>query len=213
MKKTYLFDFDGTLVDSMPTFVSVMLRILDENGIKYTDDIVRIITPLGYLGTAKYFTSLGVKIPADELIGIMNDYARLEYEKNIQAKAGVIDTLREMKENGASLNILTASPHIMLDPCLKRLGIYELFDKVWSCDDFGTNKANPEIYKMAASAMGCEVGDVIFVDDNTGAIKTAKSAGMIAYGIFDESSREVIDEMKELSDRYIYTFPELLEDA
>ena len=29
----YLFDFDGTLVDSMPTFVSSMLRILDENGV------------------------------------------------------------------------------------------------------------------------------------------------------------------------------------
>ena len=27
-----IFDFDGTLVDSMPTFVSCMLRILDENG-------------------------------------------------------------------------------------------------------------------------------------------------------------------------------------
>ena len=26
--KTFLFDFDGTLVDSMPTFVSVMMRIL-----------------------------------------------------------------------------------------------------------------------------------------------------------------------------------------
>ena len=36
--KTYLFDFDGTLVDSMPAFVSVMLRILDENNIKYEDD-------------------------------------------------------------------------------------------------------------------------------------------------------------------------------
>ena len=31
--KTYLFDFDGTLVDSMPTFASVMLRILKENDI------------------------------------------------------------------------------------------------------------------------------------------------------------------------------------
>ena len=33
--KTYLFDFDGTLVDSMPAFVYVMTRILDENNIEY----------------------------------------------------------------------------------------------------------------------------------------------------------------------------------
>ena len=31
---TYLFDFDGTLVDSMDTYVGVMLSILDKNGIK-----------------------------------------------------------------------------------------------------------------------------------------------------------------------------------
>ena len=31
MSEKYLFDFDGTLVDSMPTYVGVMLRILDEN--------------------------------------------------------------------------------------------------------------------------------------------------------------------------------------
>ena len=53
--KHYLFDFDGTLVDSMPTYVSVMLRILDENNIKYGEDIVKIITPLGFVGTAKYY--------------------------------------------------------------------------------------------------------------------------------------------------------------
>ena len=33
--KTYLFDFDGTLVDSMPTYITAMLRILDENNISY----------------------------------------------------------------------------------------------------------------------------------------------------------------------------------
>ena len=39
MKKTYLFDFDGTLVDSMPTYGGLMLRILDENNIPVTHQL------------------------------------------------------------------------------------------------------------------------------------------------------------------------------
>ena len=210
MKKTYLFDFDGTLVDSMPTFVSVMLRILDERGIEYGDDIVKIITPLGYRGTAEYFRTLGVKESVDELVEIMNAYARYEYENNIPAKAFVEDVLREMKKEGCSQNVLTASPHIALDPCLKRLGLFELFDNVWSCDDFGTTKANPEIYKMAAGSLGKSVSDVIFVDDNYNAVKTAKTAGMVAVGIFDESSAEYVREFKEMADAYVVDFSELL---
>ena len=210
MKETYLFDFDGTLVDSMPTFVSVMIRILDEHGIKYSDDIVKIITPLGYRGTAEYFRSLGLSKPTEEIVALMNSYARAEYENTVGAKRGVIDTLRTLRTRGASLNILTASPHIMLDPCLKRLGIFELFDNVWSSDDFGTTKADPKIYKMAADRLGCRVENVIFVDDNVGAIKTARLAGMVAYGIFDESSAELVEEMTAISDRYLYTLSDLI---
>ena len=63
MAVTYLFDFDGTLVDSMPTFISTMLRILDENSISYGDDLVKTITPLGAEGTAEYFIrELGLDI-------------------------------------------------------------------------------------------------------------------------------------------------------
>ena len=52
--KTYLFDFDGTLVDSMPTYGRMMKRILDENNVPYGDDFIKIITPLGVKGTAEY---------------------------------------------------------------------------------------------------------------------------------------------------------------
>ena len=60
--KTWLFDFDGTLVDSMPTYVSVMLRILTENNMPYESDIVKIITPLGYVGTARYYKQMGIRL-------------------------------------------------------------------------------------------------------------------------------------------------------
>ena len=208
--KTYLFDFDGTLVDSMPTFVSVMLRILDERGIKYGDDIVKIITPLGYSGTAKYFRTLGAEESAEELVEIMNSYARKEYETRIPAKDQVEETLRELKKRGYSLNVLTASPHIALDPCLKRLGLFELFDNVWSCEDFNTTKADPHIYEMAADRLGVSRCDVIFVDDNFNAVSTAKNAGTVAVGIFDQSSAEYVDEFKAMADAYVMNFCELL---
>ena len=211
--KTYLFDFDGTLVDSMPYFVGLMLRILDENGVKYEKDIVKIITPLGYAGTARYFRTLGIDATVDELMAKMQEYAKEAYTYKIGEKAKVTETLKILKENGAGLNILTASPHSALDPCLKRLGLFELFDNVWSCDDFGTTKSDPEIYRAAAKRIGVDAGEVIFVDDNVNAVKTAKEGGMISYGIYDDSSSDFVDQMKEVSDRYLMSFEELLSET
>ena len=208
---TYLFDFDGTLVESMPVYVSVMLRILDENNIKYGDDIVKIITPLGYAGTAKYYKGLGVSLSVEEMIALMNKYAYDEYAYNIPAKSNVISVLEQLKKNGANLNVLTASPHNTLDPCLKRLGIFDLFNNVWSCDDFSTTKADPNIYTMSASRIGQPVENILFLDDNYNADKTAKSAGMKVCGVYDKSSDEYIDDIKSISDHYIYDFSELLE--
>jgi len=207
--KTYLFDFDGTLVDSMPTYVAMMLRILDENNIPYGDDIVKIITPLGYAGTADYFIQLGMPLSKEEIMALMHKYALDAYANHIPAKSHVESALKQMKTRGDSLNVLTASPHPMLDPCLKRLGLFDLFDNVWSCDDFNTTKSDPEIYKMAAERLGEKVEDIMFLDDNYNADKTAKSAGMIVCGVYDESSKDYVDDMKSITDYYIYDFSEL----
>ena len=91
--KKYLFDLDGTLVDSMPVYVGTMLRILDENNIKYESDIVKIITPLGTIGTAKYFIDLGIDKTLEELIDTMKEYFMDEYLYNIGGKKNVIETL------------------------------------------------------------------------------------------------------------------------
>lgn len=209
--KYYLFDFDGTLVDSMPTFCSSMLRILDENHISYDKDITKTITPLGLNGTAEYFiNTLGLDMPKMQLMLLMKEYMMDAYLHTIPAKANVISVLTELKKRGASLNILTASPHITLDACLKRLGMWELFDNIWSCDDFHTTKADPQIYVQAAQRMHTTVENVLFLDDNLNADATAKSAGMLVCGVYDDSSKDCVDQMIAANDYYIYDFKELL---
>lgn len=90
------------------------------------------------------------------------------------------------------------------------MGIYGLFTNVWSCDDFGTTKSDPDIYRMAADRIGVPVGEIRFVDDNYNADQTAKEAGMTVYGIFDESSREYEEQIRAVTDGYAYRFEELL---
>lgn len=209
-RMTLLFDFDGTLVDSMPTYSNMMLRILGEYNVKYPDDIIKIITPLGFVGTADYFIEkLGLSESRETLIAKMTEYAIEEYTYNVPAKEHVADALTALKARGASLNVLTASPHDTLDPCLKRLGLYGIFDNVWSCNDFATTKSDPKIYRMAAERMGVSVGKVVFLDDNVNADITAKNAGMRVIGVYDDSSREFEREMRSVCDGYIRDFSEL----
>ena len=180
----YIFDFDGTLVDSMHQWSAKMLNILDKNGIYYPPDIIKTITPLGDRGTAEYFRKLGVKMSVSEILELMDSYAMKEYQFNIPAKPYVAETLHRLKADGHTLNVLTASPHKMLDVCLKRLNLYEIFDNVWSCDDFEYTKSQPEIYLSAARRLGADVSDCIFADDNYNAVSAAKAAGMTVIAVF-----------------------------
>ena len=212
MNNCYLFDFDGTLVDSMPTYVSAMLRILDEHHISYDKSIVKTITPLGLNGTADYYLNeLGLDIPKENLLCLMRDYMLEAYLHTIPAKPNVISVLKELKSKGARLNVLTASPHVTLDACLKRLGMWELFDNIWSCDDFQTTKADVQIYVKAAEKLCTTVDKVLFLDDNLSADLTAKAAGMQVCGVYDESSKDYVEQMKSATDFYIYDFKELLD--
>ncbi len=208
--KKLIFDFDGTLVDSMPVWAKFILDKLDEMGICYPDDIIKIVSPLGTRGASEYLIELGVDATVDTLLSMMDDFALYEYTYNIPAKEGVENKLKELKEKGYSLNILTACNHNLLDPCLKRLGLYEFFDNIWACEeDLGMNKKNTETYRLVSSKLYTVCENCVFFDDNIGALSTAHTAGMITVGVYDATSEDIIEEMKSVSDKYIYSFNEL----
>lgn len=208
--KTYIFDFDGTLVDSMPAWSQKMLNILNSQNIKYPDDIIKTIATLGDKGTARYFKEVfGIKLSEEEMFKMMDDFAIPKYTNEIPLKDGVFDYLNMLKENKCSINILTASPHKMLDPCLKRLGIYNWFDNVWSTDDFGLSKVNPNIYIKAIETLGVSVKDAAFFDDNIDALKTAASAGLFTVGVYDSTAEDFTVEIQKICNLYIKGFNEL----
>ena len=206
---TYIFDFDGTLVDSMPTFGQAMIDIFKQENLPLPDDFVKIITPLGYKGTAQYAIRCGYTKDADTFVAKAAAAMVPAYLYDIPLKPAVYEKLQQLKSEGHSLNVLTASPHVVLDPCLKRVGVYDLFDHIWSCEDFSLTKADVLLYEKVADALKETLRNCIFLDDNIGSVSTAKKAGMTTVAVYDKSSEDMAEEMKKVSDRYVYSFAEL----
>ena len=205
----YLFDFDGVLANSMPVWANMFMDLLREFDIPIPEDFVKTITPLGNRGAIRYSISLGV--PLDEETCYQKGFATLmdAYTNKIPLKPHVAETLQKLKEAGNTLHVLTASPHMFIDPCLCRCGIFDLFDTVWSIDDFHHSKAQTELYDEVVTALGAAREECLFLDDNLVCLTTAKKAGIPSVGVFDETSREMAEDIKRVADRYIMDFSEL----
>jgi HAD superfamily hydrolase (TIGR01509 family) len=212
MSKVYVFDLDGTLVNSMPYFERGMLSVADDEGLKYDEETIKIITPLGYLGSAKYYISeLGSKRSEEELVESFKEKLYREYTTNIYLKSGVEQYLRMLHGDGARLFVLTASPHLVTDACLKKNGVYDLFEKVWSVDDFGLTKSGTELFFEVAKTIGCEPSDVNYFDDSLIALKNATAAGYNTYGVYDRHTEEELDAMRSgIALRTVLFFDDLL---
>ena len=208
----FLFDFDGTLIDSMDTFSRCVINVLDMYGVDYPDDIIKICTPKGAKDSPKYCVeTFNMPITEEEFHALMLKIAVPDYENSIPAKEGVIETMKALRARGYALNILTGSPHETLDPAFNRLGFGELFEKAWSVDDFPTNKADPKIYLYCAELLGVKPENIVFLDDNIDANRAAKKAGLKVIGVYDISSDAYAEQMKAELDGYVYKMPELLD--
>ena len=206
----YLFDFDGTLVDSMPAFAAAITKLFDDHRIPYGPETINAVTPLGLAGLARYLRQLGLDTGSEETIASMKKTLLEAYWYHIPAKENVPRVLRALREKGDEMNILTGSPHMTMDVCLKRLGIFDLFQNIWPCDEFGTTKSDPAVYAMAAEKLGKPTGEITFLDDNLDAIRTAKAAGMRTIGVYDPTSAPYEKEIRAAADGYIMNFDELL---
>lgn len=210
-KQHYIFDFDGTLVDSMRVHGEKIYHLFRLEGIEPPPDILNILTPLGDKGSLPYIRAhFPVRMSDEEITAAVDAYAKPRYENDIPLKDGVLDYLNYLKQEGKQLYILTASPHYLVDPCIKRLGLCPLFDGAWSCEEFGTVKSDPTLFHRVAAHIGASMDELVFFDDNRIAVETARGAGLTTVGVFDPTSEKDRARIAAVADRYVDTLDELI---
>ena len=211
MKKICVFDLDGTLVDSMPSFTRGILKIADDAGLTYDGELIKILTPLGYTKSAEYYVrELGVPDTVENIVHRIEENLLYEYTNNIVTKPGVVEYLTCLHAEGARLFVLTASPHLVTDVCLKKNGIWELFEQVWSVEDFGLSKSDTPLFFEVAKRIGCERGDVHYFDDSLIALANAKRSDYRTYAVYDAQTPDEVERMKREHDVFVASFCDLL---
>ena len=153
---------------------------------------------------------MGVPGTVEDIVRRIENKLVEQYANHIPLKAGVGDYLRKRKAEGAKLYVLTASPHIVTAVCLKHNGVYDLFDTVWSVEDYGNAKGDVRVYEAVAQRIGCRTEDLSFFDDNLTALSTGKAAGCYCVAVYDRHTEEAFAALTAAGDEAIRSFEDLL---
>lgn len=205
--KGAIFDLDGTILDSMYVWKKVDSDFFKMHGMTVPSDYLENISAMNIYDIAKYtINRFNFNYQVDELVDLWNDMAFKEYRDNVLIKPFVKEYLLKLKNEGLKLGIATALDDILFIPCLKRNGIYELFDDLRSLSNMRNGKDTPDIYLSVSDRLGVAPNECMVFEDIYKGCKSAKSASFYVVGVNDSNNEAI----KEYCDKYIYSFKELL---
>jgi HAD superfamily hydrolase (TIGR01509 family) len=141
-----------------------------------------------------------------EIVKGIDDTVMDFYLKKARLKPGTEEFLKKLKERGIALSVATVTGRECTEAALRRTGIYGLFTAVLTADDAPCGKERPDIFLLAARAMGTEPGNTLVFEDALHAVETAHAAGFVTVGVYDSFSEAAQPRLKEAADHYIRDF-------
>lgn len=211
----FLFDLDGTLLDSMNAWVKADESFLGSRGFEVTPDYTEFVKTNSAERSAVYtIERFNLDMKPDEVIAEWLDFVKEEYAHKIRLKEGAAEFLRQAAEAGIRLGAATALDEGNALSALKNNGIFDYFGKVYTLSehdkdpDTGSNKTKPDFYHAAVKACGIEdePSKILVFDDVPDALKAAKKAGFGVCGVYDTVGTGDIAKL-DFCDYSILSFP------
>ena len=183
-----LFDFDGVVVDTEPQYT----LFWDEKGKKFHPEI----------------PDFGHHIKGQTLIQIYKQYFRqpeglqdeiarqlLDYELTMHFEYidGVVDFMKELREKGVKLAIVTSSNDAkMANAYREHPELKIMVDYIVTADRVTHSKPHPECFLLGAEMLGVEKDNCIVFEDSFHGIEAGNRAGMKVIGLATTNSAEAI---------------------
>jgi beta-phosphoglucomutase len=185
MQKAFLFDLDGTLIDTMHWHFVTWQVVVEELGSELKGDaLMKELYGNGAelmhrLVPHKTFTE-------EEARRIVDDkearYRNL-YGQNITVLEGAREFLEEAQHHQIPMGIGTASNQANIDFALDFLDLRKYLNAIVGADDVEFSKPHPETWLKLAEALNTDPAHCIVFEDAPKGVEAAQKAGMKAVAI------------------------------
>lgn len=206
--KGIIFDFDGTLGDSLffleweyeqlsrEFYGGKTIRLTPEEDKRFRTSLLSEITE-------RLYETYGIGQSAEELLCYVNQSLRDFYQTKVKPKPGVVEFLEHCKARGIPMCIASATATTELELAVDVCGLRKYFPKIFSCAEVGIGKDQPDIFLLAQEWLGTKREETWLFDDSLVALQTARSIGMQTVGIFDVNNPYTEEQLRSASTIYL----------
>ncbi|WP_426233957.1 HAD-IA family hydrolase [Pseudomonas sp. TWP3-2] len=184
--KLLIFDWDGTLADSIGRIVEAMHVASERSGFELRDDFA--VKGIIGLGLPEAIRTLYPAITDAEMVLFREHYA----DRYIEAEAvpsplfeGVVESLASFREDGYHLAVATGKSRRGLDRVLKAHGWEDYFEITRAADETAS-KPHPLMLEQILAHCGVRAEQALMVGDSSFDLQMARNAGMgsvaVSYG-------------------------------
>ena len=173
--KYFIFDVDGTLMNSAAVDQQCLKQTLHEFGRDYTFEELR-----PSFGKPGRQTLADLGFTGETAERIMDRWEGLSKERASEVLAfdGIEALLRELHARGCRCGIVTSRTHYQFDYGFSPLGLDGYFDAVICMEDAPRHKPAPDPLLECLRRMGGEPGEAVYVGDGESDMQCAAAAGV-----------------------------------
>jgi beta-phosphoglucomutase len=189
----FIFDLDGTIVDSTAYYRETWQELLDEFGAEEDPDVF-----LRRPTRENFRILLGGEADDDMLEEHAARQARMGNLKmrarGVQAHDGMLELIRALHARGVKLAIATAAERSNAEWTLAQLNVREFFDAVVVDQDVARGKPAPDIYLQALQRLQTDAAHCAVMEDSATGVRAAKAAGLRVLAVVTTHSRRELQE-------------------